>query len=301
MPERLFVCVVGGINADISGTPHEALLPHDSNPGRVKVTPGGVGRNIAENLVRLGVSTALVTVTGDDANGAWLRTSCDAIGIDLSGAATLTSVPTGTYLCLNQRDGDILAAISDMQACDAITPDFVAARMQLLNRADAVVVDANLPADTVRYLAAHCRAPLAADPVSVRKAGRLGSLLHRLCLIKPNLREAAALTGEAQAQDAARVLLEAGVGRAMITLGEKGVWFADAKDRGLMPCAAGPVVNTNGCGDAFFSASLRATLEGADVRESARLGQAAAAICAACESAVNPALTWSMVRQTAKI
>ena len=44
------VCVIGGANADIIATSFKAFVPGDSNPGTVRLTAGGVGRNIAHNL-----------------------------------------------------------------------------------------------------------------------------------------------------------------------------------------------------------------------------------------------------------
>jgi pseudouridine kinase len=64
-----YVCVLGGSNMDIVGFPHKNLVLHDSNPGKVKISLGGVGRNIAENLVHLGVSTKLISAIGDDLYG----------------------------------------------------------------------------------------------------------------------------------------------------------------------------------------------------------------------------------------
>ena len=77
------VIVVGAVNMDLSGTPASALRSGDSNPGRVVMTPGGVGRNIAENLSRLGRAVSLVTVTGRDAYGRVIRQDCKKAGIDL--------------------------------------------------------------------------------------------------------------------------------------------------------------------------------------------------------------------------
>ena len=68
--------VVGAINVDISGTASTAMRAGDSNPGHVKVTLGGVGRNIAENLARLGAKVTMLTVLGEDPNAAHVRQEC---------------------------------------------------------------------------------------------------------------------------------------------------------------------------------------------------------------------------------
>ena len=64
------ITVIGGINIDIEGMPYEELIYKDSNPGRIRMSYGGVGRNITENIARLGGDVAMVSVAGDDYMGA---------------------------------------------------------------------------------------------------------------------------------------------------------------------------------------------------------------------------------------
>ncbi len=304
MGKRFRVCVVGGVNVDIAGLPDAGLLAGDSNPGQVSLSLGGVGRNIAESLARLGAEVSLVTLLGDDLYADWIRKGCARAGIDLSLSGEMKGMPSGIYLCVNDEHGNLAAAISDMRLCDAISPTFLADRLEALNAADAVVLDANLPAATLRWLADYIRVPLAADPVSVKKADRLSDILPALTLLKPNLPEAARLTGTDlrsayAAEAAARILTGSGARNVLVTLGGRGVWYADANQHGLQPCLTGSVVSTNGCGDASLSAGLMALLEGRDIREAALLGQAAAAICARSPKAVNPEMTWSAVCELA--
>ena len=63
------ITIVGGINIDIEGSPFKPLVPEDSNPGKIRMSFGGVGRNIAENVVRSGGSTAMISVVGEDHMG----------------------------------------------------------------------------------------------------------------------------------------------------------------------------------------------------------------------------------------
>ena len=78
------VAVVGGMNMDIGGSANGALLLRDSNPGRVTLRPGGVGRNIAHDLRLLGAEVSLVSAVGDEPNGKALLQSCEALGLDVS-------------------------------------------------------------------------------------------------------------------------------------------------------------------------------------------------------------------------
>ena len=303
MSRSFRICVVGGVNVDIAGFPDAKLLTGDSNPGQVSLSLGGVGRNIAESLARLGAEVKLVTLLGDDLHADWIRKGCARAGIDLSLSGVMEGMPSGMYLCVNDEQGNLCAAISDMRLCDAITPVFLADRLPALNAADAVVLDANLPAATLRWLADYVHVPMAADPVSVKKAGRLRDILPALTLLKPNYPEALTLL-ELQGDGtdplyAAEALAHSGVQNVMLTLGGQGVCYANAYVSGRQPCLTGPVVSTNGCGDASLAAGLLAVLEGRDIREAALLGQAAASICARSPKAVNPEMTWSAVCELA--
>ena len=305
MRENGYMVVVGAINVDISGTADTAMAPGDSNPGRVKVTLGGVGRNIAENLCRLGVRTMMLTALGEDAHASHARQACRAAGINLTHALTVPGGRTSTYLCLNDADGEIYAAVSDMAICEAITPAYLAKCRDVLDGADMVVVDANIPEASIRYLAENCRAPLAADPVSVKKAGKLVPCLGRFVTLKPNRPEAQLLTGVPiegllGLDRAAQRMLDQGVARVFISLGAQGVYYTDGNLSGIQPCCPAHIVNTTGCGDAFLAAAVAGYAMGLDIRAMAHMGQAASAICAESDSAVSPGLTLEEVRNLMK-
>ena len=301
MNRRYRVCVVGGVNVDISGTPFSPMIHGDSNPGHVQVSMGGVGRNIAENASLLGMEVTMLTALGDDAYTPWIRSSCaeKRIGLDL--ARCVPGMRNCIYLSLNGADGDLYAAVSDMELCRHITPAYLLSVMDVLEQADAVVADANLTAISLRFLAEHCQGRLSVDPVSVKKAARLDGLLNGLQMIKPNLPEAEALTGIHGVEESAAALWHAGVKRVLITLGGNGAYCCGDSAYGRLDCIPGRIVNTNGCGDAFFAAALRAMLEGGSVLEMTRVGLAAASLCAESETSVNPEAKWEQVLLRAAI
>ena len=296
MESGLRVCVVGGINVDVVGTPSSPMIHGDSNPGRVHVSLGGVGRNIAENAALLGMRVTMLTALGEDTQTPWILADCEARGIRLDRACRVPEGRNCLYLSLNGVDGDLYAAVSDMGLCQAITPAYLFGCLDELRAADAVVADCNLPPVSLRFLAEHCPGKLAVDPVSVKKAVRLQGLLQGLRLLKPNLPEAEVLTGFRGPEAAVEALRTAGVERVFVTLGAGGACWAGAEGMGTLPCVPGRIVDTNGCGDAFFAAALRAMLEEADTREMAGAGLAAASLCAETEGSVNREMTWERVQ-----
>ena len=208
-----YIAVVGGVNLDISGTPAAPMIAGDSNPGEVQVTYGGVGRNIAENIARLGQSVKMITALGDDGYTTPLRAFCESSGIDMSYSGVILGMRNSTYLCINDEHGDVLYAIADMAICDRITPEFLEGRRSVLEKASLIVADANLSPETLVWLCESFDVPVMADPVSVTKSTRLLKALPHLYCVKPNRPEAEALSGIAIREDAdlktaAAVLLE---------------------------------------------------------------------------------------------
>ena len=291
------VFVIGAVNMDMIGTVSGPLCLGDSNPGRVVHSPGGVGRNIAENLRLLGRRVSLVTVMGNDAYADIIREHCRNAGIDMQFSFTDPVGRTSTYLCVSEQNGDLHVAVSDMAICDQLTPGKLEPLVPVLNRAAMVIADANLPEETLAWLGRTITVPLAADPVSAAKAARLVPLLPRLALVKPNVREAELLTGMEIRGDgdlgrASDVLHRLGVRRVYISLGARGVWADDPREGGaILPCLPGPVVNTSGCGDAFVAAAADAFLNGLGTLAAGRRALAAAAVCASDPAPVCPRLS----------
>ena len=221
--------VIGGANMDICGSPAGKLIAEDSNPGTVSVRPGGVGRNIAHNLCLLGLDVSLITALGGDIFSAGLLESCRALGMDMRMARSLPERRSSTYLYVTDESGDMHVGISDMDIVESVSPEWLSQHIARINRADAVVIDANLPEESIAFLAENCTAPMVADPVSTVKALRLKSILPRLRAIKPNALEAAALTGEQEPERAAKALLRAGVKQVYVSLGPDGILAAQGE------------------------------------------------------------------------
>lgn len=78
------ITVIGGINIDIEGKPDGILKFEDSNPGKISVSYGGVGRNITENVARMGGSVAMISVIGEDHMGYEAKEHLRLLGVDVS-------------------------------------------------------------------------------------------------------------------------------------------------------------------------------------------------------------------------
>ena len=282
--------VIGGVNMDIWGRPTGALAMHDSTPGTVRMTPGGVGRNIAHDLRLLGMEVTFVSAMGDDLIGQALMESCTTLGFNMQHTLVQKGGHSSTYLFVTEAGGDMCAAINDMDICSQLSPAFFEPLLPKLRDYGAMVLDANLPAESVQWLCNHSRLPLYADTVSDAKAERFRPHLKRLRVVKSNALEASVLTGEKDPESAAKRLARLCPGRVFVTLGADAILAAE-RDRLLhFPAYETEVVNTTGAGDAAAAAIVWADLRGYDLQACAQLAQLAGSITCRSTYANNPDL-----------
>ncbi len=275
---------------DIEGSPVSELIMRDSNPGAVSVRPGGVGRNMAHNLRYLGMELSFITAIGGDLYAKSLWDNCGALGMDMSMALVLPERRSSVYLYVNDEKGDMQVAVSDMGIVNCLTPEFFAPLMEKINSYPALVMDANIPMESIAFLTENCTIPIYTDPVSTIKGKKLMPYLNKIYAIKPNLIEAEAMTGEKNPEKAAKALVKAGVKRVFISLGADGMLACDENKCLRLPCIKTEIVNTTGSGDASAAAIAWAGIKGLSLRQSAEAAVRAGAITAQCQEPNNPEL-----------
>lgn len=296
------VVVVGGANTDIVGHPFKRLMKHDSNPGYVKISSGGVARNVAENLSSLDLDVELLTALGGDHNAAELAARCRRAGIGLDHSLVAQELPGSLYLAILDDGGEMALAMNDMRALDRLTPAALEERREAFVGAELVVVDTNLAADSLIWLAAQVDVPLVLDTVSAAKAVRARGMVDRLAALKCNALEAAELL-DRDVPDTAReriamvrALLDVGIERVFLTAGRDGTYFAGPDGSGHVPAPRVGVANDTGAGDAFTAGVAAALLEGMDVHGCAAFGTVMAGLALASEHTVSDRITRSGVR-----
>jgi pseudouridine kinase len=276
------VIVIGGANVDIKGRSGNSFVGGTSNPGEVTVSPGGVARNIAESLARLGIKVSLITALGNDANGALLRQSCDATGVDLAMAITARA-STGSYLVILDQRGELVSAINDMRAIDALAPDHLAAHAAAFAEADMLIADCNLSEACLEWLcqfSGQRGVRLLIEPVSVPKVKKLLSIKRPapVFAITPNASQLAALAGEDGAAGVVK-LHSMGFSNVVLHRGSAGAVASDgSRVVEIAPIAVDTIADVTGAGDAAVAGLVCGLLDGRSLAESAQLGQCAAAI-----------------------
>ena len=262
MADETYVVVIGGANVDIEGRSSTPALPHESNPGDVAISAGGVARNIAANLAASGLQTHLVTALGEDDHGQLIYNRTSTSGVDLSSVLWTSQHPTATYLSIVDANGELLVAVNDMAITAVVDRKAIAARTELLRHARVVVVDCNVGDEALDEITS--LSPIVfVDTTSVAKAPRIRPYLDRVHTLKPNRAEATVLTGidihnTESARRAAHWLLDAGVAAVYVTLGPDGVVWADQEGGGgFLSAPQVPALSTTGAGDAFTAALVK--------------------------------------------
>ncbi len=275
------VVCFGAAHWDVVGRPNPGARGPDA-PGVAKRFAGGVALNVATGLAAIGLAATLVSAVGDDAEGRELIARVAEAGVDAERVLPYAGAPTGRYVAIERADGELLAAVADARALDAMLPEHVS--LSGLETADAWFLDANLPPPVIRALATHSgRPPLFADAVSEAKATRLRDALSRIDTIYCNRAEAEAICaiGLNAARAAAEALVMRGARRAVVTNGPLAA--ADAGPHGVVSLKPERTVvrSVTGAGDALMAAHIAARLRGARPDEALAAGLVAARLKAA--------------------
>lgn len=291
-----YITVVGAVNIDICGTPYQKLRSLDSNPGKMTISFGGVGRNIAENISRLGGDVELITILGDDLYASEIQKNCNNLGINLTHTIHMEGERTSTYLCINGDNGDMAVALSDMDIYEKLTPEYLESKMSFINNGQLLVIDANISEKSIEYLARNCTVPILAEPVSTIKAMRFKNILNKIYLLKPNLLELELLssikiTDQRKLEKASDVLLNKGVENLVVSMGGEGVYHATREYKKHYPCFPCKVVNSTGCGDSLMGAIAWSLQNNETVSKAILCGLAAASICIEATGTISPELT----------
>ncbi|WP_242943355.1 carbohydrate kinase family protein [Clostridium uliginosum] len=303
-----YVVVIGGMNLDIAGLSGDLYKEKDSNIGEIQMTVGGVGQNIAQNLVKLNVSTYLITVYGDDYFGEFLADECKKNNIHLDYAQRIFNTRSSTYLYVTDDQGDMVTAVNDMKITENITSEFLEKRINFINGASICVVDGNIPQNSIEWLANHCTVPIFVDPVSIAKVSRFENILDKIDTFKPNTLEASVLSGVKivdieSAKQAAKILYKKGIKNVFISLGSRGILCSREEEVDFIPILPTRVVSVNGAGDCNMAMIVWARFQYDNKIPLKRIGmliQAAASLTVEVAQSVSPNLNIKNIIERSK-
>lgn len=276
-----------------------------SNPSRMRRSFGGVARNVAENLARLGVPVSLLSVVGIDENGLALLEHAQRAGIDVSLMIRDSNFVTPEYGAVLTPRGDLVIGMADMEAIEAIGAADVEKHWETISQSDWIFVDCNVPGEVLAWCIARARASnvkLAIDAVSEPKVCRLPENLDGIDLLVLNEKEAAVYLYEdidafrkRAPLERAQAVRSCGAAAVILTRGDQGLVVA-AQQSAELPALRANCVDETGAGDALIAATVYRLLEGDGILEAARIGSLCAGLTVESPASVRPDLSAAMLQ-----
>ncbi|EWY39313.1 carbohydrate kinase [Skermanella stibiiresistens SB22] len=300
------VACIGAAHVDRKAVAAGPVVPGSSNPVSMRVGMGGVARNVAENLARLGLSVTLVSRVGADREGDAVLASLTDAGIGVDGCSCSTTAPTASYTALMDRGGELVVGLADMAIYDELTVEHIEPLLPRLERIPVWFIDCNLPAESLRLLLR--RKPrdctVYVDCVSVANAARLQGILGGIDTLFANGDEASYLShipirAPLDVCEAGYRLMCGGVGSVVITRGREGAFVASPFDYDFFLPPPVDVNEVTGAGDALIAGVIFGRLGGHAMDDAMRLGLACAAWAVEAAETVNPILSADIVIERA--
>ena len=286
------ILVIGSLNIDmVMKVDHMPTAGETILCDGMKLVAGGKGANQACAAGRLGTDVTMLGAIGNDSHGEMQRDSLQRSGVDVSGLITKESVSTGTaFITVNKEGNNSIVVVQGANA--QFTPEDIEAHRDLLEECEIVILQLEIPMDTVLYavkLARTLGKTVILDPAPVPEHFP-EELYQYVDIIKPNESELSRLTGIADAQnhleEAVQIVKDHGVKNVLVTLGGDGVYLDTENEPPVhIPAKKVNVVDTTAAGDSFTAALAAMLLEGKTLKEAAEFANQVSAIVVTREGA----------------
>ena len=286
------ILVIGSLNIDmVMKVDHMPTVGETILCDGMKLVAGGKGANQACAAGRLGTDVTMLGAIGNDSHGEMQRDSLQRSGVDVSGLITKERVSTGTaFITVNKEGNNSIVVVQGANA--QFTPEDIEAHRDLLEECEIVILQLEIPMDTVLYavkLARTLGKTVILDPAPVPEHFP-EELYQYVDIIKPNESELSRLTGIADTQnhleEAVQIVKDHGVKNVLVTLGGDGVYLDTENDSPVhIPAKKVEVVDTTAAGDSFTAALAAMLLEGKTSKEAAEFANQVSAIVVTREGA----------------
>lgn len=300
---RPYVLALGVSVYDIIGFTDDNYREKDSNPGRVCVSFGGVCRNIAENMARVGVNTKFITIVGDDDKGKSLLEDARSKNMDVSDTLIIEGGSTPTYMAVLDETGELRSAIVDMKITDQMSTEFIDSKASIIENAEYVVLDVDNPT-ILEYIlnTFHGKTKFIVDSVSASKVYIVRDHIKNLHTFKPNRHEAEILCGFSitnhdDVRKAGRHFKSLGIENVLISLDADGIYYNTGNEEGIIKAEGIPVVNVTGAGDSCVAGLVHGYTNRLSIKETVKYAIAMSAITISHEQTIHPDINHDLVEQ----
>lgn len=240
-----------------------------SNPVKSTKSIGGVARNIAENLGRLGENVTFLTAAGNDSEWSLIKKLSEPF-MNINYVQPIENASTGSYTAIIDKKGDMQYGFADMNIYEEITPEFLSKQSSILLKAKCLVIDLNLPKKSIEYLTSFAEKnniKLVIVPVSSPKMIHMPNSLHSIDWLIINRDETETflkmkIDSNDEMSIAAEKLIDLGVSNVIITNGLKPLIFKSSSSESFHSVISSKnVVDVTGAGDSFTSAVIYSWLK----------------------------------------
>ncbi|WP_338752177.1 ribokinase [Bacillus sp. FJAT-52991] len=268
------IVVIGSSSMDLVVTSAKRPVAGETVLGdSFKTVPGGKGANQAVAAARLGAEVYMIGCVGDDHYGSVILKNFKENGVLIDCVEPITHMESGTaHIILAEGDNSIVVVKG---ANNYVTPDYVEKARDLTASADMVMIQQEIPVETVEYAASLCQevnVPLLLNPAPARPLS--AEVIEKASYLTPNEHEATILFSDLSASEA----LSKYPNKVFITEGKHGVRYFNGEQEVLIPSYTVDVVDTTGAGDTFNAAFAVALAEGKSFEESIRFANRAASL-----------------------
>ncbi|KAK4437789.1 putative sugar kinase YeiI [Sesamum alatum] len=254
--------VIGGMVLDINATPSAVANPRTTTPGKVVYALGGVARNVAECMSKLGAKPFMISAVGFDLAGSLLLEHWESEGLSVAGIQRKPDIETAVICHIFDGKGEVAAGVASVEAIEKfLTPEWIHNFKFNICSAPILMVDANLSSPALVAcckMAAECQTSVWFEPVSVTKSKRVASILKYITFASPNEDELVAMANALSSGDkflpiqrdcgsvklsvdslfralkpAIWVLLEKGIRVVIVTLGADGLFLCFKHTHGV--------------------------------------------------------------------
>ena len=292
-----YVVGIGAANLDIYGKSLIDLKPKYDHPSKITTSVGGVTRNVLCNLSLLKIQTKLLATIGEDMFGEIILEDCIKNNIDINNVLKIKNESTGVFMQIFDNKNDMHMALCDMSINKNITVDYLTKNENLLKNAKIIFFDPSLPEESIKYLITNFGEKIYLDPLSDEYALKIKPFINKIYAIKPNKTELEILSdikinNEEDLNKACEILINKGIKKLYVTLGEKGALFFSKENKirkKFKPVEK--MVNASGAGDSFFATVIFGNIKNLTEEQSLELAMAAGILTVKSSETISPELS----------